>query len=308
VAGWLPKIAAGNRATFSAAFSPATTGATASATLQLGERAQSTGVPTVTYDIGQPVAPWTSIEFYEGDVLLKRVTPAAGGSLALATQRPTAPGYSVYHAACCHLFADGTQRTTIPASGLRPDGHAAGAGPWFCDGNHHRGGPAVRLPSRRLSPAIRCQSCNGARTGSLLLGWRQHLRRHHSTLTISKRAGDRCRQLHADGDQRPRQCRVPSGATVFAGRRSQTQPSSQHLASGGNATFNVMATTSVGSLTYQWKLNGYGHRRGHQPQHLRWRTCRPATWAFYSVDGRQQQRHGRFGTWRSSRSAAAAVG
>ena len=66
---------------------------------------------TVTYTIGPLVAPWTSVEFYEGDVLLKRVTPAEGGNLALVTT-PTAPGYSVYHALV--NFADGTQRTTMP--------------------------------------------------------------------------------------------------------------------------------------------------------------------------------------------------
>jgi hypothetical protein len=66
---------------------------------------------TVTYTIGQPVAPWTSVEFYEGDVMLKRVTPADGSILAVLTT-PTAPGYSVYHALV--TFADGTQRTTMP--------------------------------------------------------------------------------------------------------------------------------------------------------------------------------------------------
>ena len=66
---------------------------------------------TITYTIGQPVAPWTSAEFYEGDVLLKRVTPAEGGNLAVVTT-PTAPGYSVYHSIV--TFVDGTQRTTMP--------------------------------------------------------------------------------------------------------------------------------------------------------------------------------------------------
>ena len=66
---------------------------------------------TVTYTIGQPVAPWTSVEFYEGDVLLKRATPTDGSIFAVVTT-PTAPGYSVYHALV--TFADGTQRTTMP--------------------------------------------------------------------------------------------------------------------------------------------------------------------------------------------------
>jgi hypothetical protein len=51
------------------------------------------------------------VEFYEGDVLLKRFTPTDGGNLAVVTT-PTAPGYSVYHALV--TFADGTQRTTMP--------------------------------------------------------------------------------------------------------------------------------------------------------------------------------------------------
>jgi hypothetical protein len=66
---------------------------------------------TVTYTIGPPVAPWTAVKFYEGDILLRRVTPAEGGNLALVAT-PTAPGYSVYHALV--TFADGTQRTTMP--------------------------------------------------------------------------------------------------------------------------------------------------------------------------------------------------
>ena len=51
------------------------------------------------------------MEFYEGDVLLKRATPAEGSIFAVVTT-PTAPGYSVYHALV--TFADGTQRTTMP--------------------------------------------------------------------------------------------------------------------------------------------------------------------------------------------------
>ncbi|HTT56674.1 MAG TPA: immunoglobulin domain-containing protein [Opitutaceae bacterium] len=93
---------------------------------------------SVTYTIGQPVAPWTSVEFYEGDVLLKRVRPVDGDNLAVTTT-PTAPGYSVYHALV--TFADGSRHTTmprrvfvragppqVPAIVLAPDGVTAQSG------------------------------------------------------------------------------------------------------------------------------------------------------------------------------------
>ena len=106
VAGWLPN----RRIAYIFRAFASYNKATASATLSSGSGPVDWGT-TVTYDIGQPVAPWTSVEFYEGDVLLKRTTPANGGNLVLETT-PTAPGYSVYHALV--TFADGTQRTTIP--------------------------------------------------------------------------------------------------------------------------------------------------------------------------------------------------
>ena len=66
---------------------------------------------TIVYTIGQPVAPWASVEFYEGDVLLKRVASSSGGSLS-ASLIPARPGFSVFHALV--TFEDGTQRTTVP--------------------------------------------------------------------------------------------------------------------------------------------------------------------------------------------------
>jgi sugar lactone lactonase YvrE len=66
---------------------------------------------TIVYTIGQPVAPWASVEFYEGDALLKRVTSSSGENLS-ASLIPARPGYSVFHALV--TFEDGTQRTTVP--------------------------------------------------------------------------------------------------------------------------------------------------------------------------------------------------
>jgi hypothetical protein len=103
--------------------------ATLDATVSTGTGPVDWGT-TVTYTIGQPVAPWTSVEFYEGDVLLKRSTPADGGNLAIVTT-PTAPGYAVYHSIV--TFADGTQRTTMPrrifVRAASPPGPATGAIP-----------------------------------------------------------------------------------------------------------------------------------------------------------------------------------
>ena len=66
---------------------------------------------TLTYTIGEPVSPWTAVDFFEGDVFLKRVTRAAGAALSVATTATT-PGYSVFHSLV--TLADGTQRTTMP--------------------------------------------------------------------------------------------------------------------------------------------------------------------------------------------------
>jgi hypothetical protein len=79
---------------------------------------------TLTYAIGEPDAPWTAVDFFEGDVFLKRITPAEGAPLAVATTA-TAPGYSVFHALV--TLADGTQRTTMPRrvfvrAGMPPQG------------------------------------------------------------------------------------------------------------------------------------------------------------------------------------------
>ena len=106
VAGWLPNRRLAYIFRAFASYNKATT----EATLSSGAGPVAWGT-SLTYTLGQPIAPWTAIEFYEGDVLLKRVTPAEGGNLAVETT-PTAPGYSVYHALV--TFADGTQRTTTP--------------------------------------------------------------------------------------------------------------------------------------------------------------------------------------------------
>ena len=66
---------------------------------------------TITYAIGEPVAPWTAVDFFEGDVFLKRVTRAEGTALSVVTTA-SAPGYSVFHSLV--TLADGTQRTTMP--------------------------------------------------------------------------------------------------------------------------------------------------------------------------------------------------
>ncbi|HWA25171.1 MAG TPA: immunoglobulin domain-containing protein [Lacunisphaera sp.] len=65
----------------------------------------------VTYLISRPKAPWRHVDFYEGDVLLKRVTPESGEPLAVRVM-PAMPGYAVFHGLV--TFADGTQRTTMP--------------------------------------------------------------------------------------------------------------------------------------------------------------------------------------------------
>jgi len=246
VAGWLPnrRIAYIFRA-FASYHK-----ATASATLSSGSGPIDWGT-TVTYDIGQPVAPWTSIEFYEGDVLLKRVTPAAGGSLALATT-PTAPGYSVYHALV--TFADGTQRTTIPRRVFVRTGTPQAPALGSVTGTTIVGvggaatfaAPVTGYPM----PVLQWR-----KDGVALLDGGNIFGATSSTLTIS----------NVQGTDAGSYTLMATNALGSAASRAvqlvllpaiQTQPSSQHLAPGGNATFNVMATTSVGSLTYQWKLNG----------------------------------------------------
>jgi hypothetical protein len=79
---------------------------------------------TLTYAIGELGEAWTSVDFFEGDVFLKHVTPADGAPLSVATMAP-APGYSVFHAVV--TLADGTQRTTMPRrvfvrAGMPPSG------------------------------------------------------------------------------------------------------------------------------------------------------------------------------------------
>lgn len=106
VAGWLPnrRLAYIFRAfaSYNKATSVATLG-TGAGPVDWGTR--------VTYTIGEPTVPWTAIEFYEGDELLKRIMPAQGVPLAVSTI-PTTPGYAVYHAVV--TCADGTQKTTMP--------------------------------------------------------------------------------------------------------------------------------------------------------------------------------------------------
>lgn len=105
-AGWLPNRRLAYIFRAFASYHKAT--ATASVSTGAGPVAWGT---TITYTIGQPVAPWTSVAFYEGDVLLKRVTPAGGGPLSV-DYVPAMPGYSVLHALV--TFADGARRTTMP--------------------------------------------------------------------------------------------------------------------------------------------------------------------------------------------------
>jgi len=106
VAGWLPNRRLAYIFRAFASYNKATT----SATLSSGSGPVDSGT-LVTYTISQPSAPWATVEFYEGDVLLKRATSTDGGNLA-AEFIPTKPGYLVFHAIIA--FADGTQRTTMP--------------------------------------------------------------------------------------------------------------------------------------------------------------------------------------------------
>ncbi len=83
---------------------------TETATVNVGHGPVAWGT-TVTYTIGPPAVAWSAIEYYEGDVLLGRATPADPNPLTV-THVPTAPGYSVYHALV--TLADGTTRRTTP--------------------------------------------------------------------------------------------------------------------------------------------------------------------------------------------------
>lgn len=106
VAGWLPNRRLAYIFRAFASYNKATTEAT------IGPGAGPVDWDTIlTYAIGEPGAPWTSVDFFEGDVFLKRVTQAEGAPLSVATTG-IAPGYSVFHALV--TLADGTQRTTIP--------------------------------------------------------------------------------------------------------------------------------------------------------------------------------------------------
>jgi sugar lactone lactonase YvrE len=106
VAGWLPNRRLAYIFRAFASFNKATP----TAAVSTGTGPVDWGA-TITYTIGQPVAPWTSIDFFEGDVLLKRVTFASGDSLS-ASLTPARAGYSVFHALV--TLADGSQRTTMP--------------------------------------------------------------------------------------------------------------------------------------------------------------------------------------------------
>jgi sugar lactone lactonase YvrE len=106
VAGWLPNRRLAFIFRAFASYNKATT----TATVSTGTGPVDWGT-TITYTIGQPVAPWTFTEFFEGDVLLKRVTSASGDGLSVGLT-PATPGFSVLHALV--NFADGTRRTTMP--------------------------------------------------------------------------------------------------------------------------------------------------------------------------------------------------
>ncbi|HWA08315.1 MAG TPA: hypothetical protein VG838_02495 [Opitutaceae bacterium] len=106
VAGWLPDrrfayvfraFASYHKATYQAALSS-------------GPGPVAWGTP-VTYEIGPPAKAWTAVDFFDGDVLLQRVTPAEERRL-LVDRVLTTPGYSVFHA--LFTFADGSQAATFP--------------------------------------------------------------------------------------------------------------------------------------------------------------------------------------------------
>lgn len=106
VAGWLPNRRFAYLFRAFASYDKAS----ATATLDTGAGPIAWGT-RVTYTISEPVAPWTMIEYYEGDVLVRRVLPGDAMPLA-ADYTPVNAGYSVFHALV--TFANSTQRTTVP--------------------------------------------------------------------------------------------------------------------------------------------------------------------------------------------------
>ena len=106
VAGWLPN----RRLAYIFRAFASYNKATVDASVSTGPGPVDWGT-TITYSIGQPAAPWTSVDFFEGDVLLKRVTFASGDGLSV-NLIPATPGYSVFHALV--TFVDGIRRTTMP--------------------------------------------------------------------------------------------------------------------------------------------------------------------------------------------------
>ncbi|HVT94079.1 MAG TPA: hypothetical protein VHD76_14645 [Bryobacteraceae bacterium] len=84
--------------------------ATYQAVLSSGTGPVAWGTP-VTYEIGAPARAWSAVDFFNGDVLLQRITPADHRRLAVDSIL-TNPGYSVFHALV--TFVDGSQATTIP--------------------------------------------------------------------------------------------------------------------------------------------------------------------------------------------------
>jgi len=106
VAGWLPS----RRLAYIFRAFASYNKATGQATLSTGSGPVDWNA-TLTYTISEPSGSWTVVDFFEGDVLLKRVARAEGAALTVSTNA-TAPGYSVFHALV--TLADGTQRTTMP--------------------------------------------------------------------------------------------------------------------------------------------------------------------------------------------------
>ena len=84
--------------------------ATATATLSSGAGPIDWST-SVTYTLSAPLVPWTAIDFYEGDTLLRHTTPNDSDALTL-NATASSGGYLVYHAVV--TLADGTQRTTYP--------------------------------------------------------------------------------------------------------------------------------------------------------------------------------------------------
>jgi hypothetical protein len=106
IAGWLPNKRAAYIFRAFASYHKATSVATI-----VPSNHQADPGSTITYTIGAPTESWNSIEYYEGDVLLKKVVPGDGNALSVQFST-THLGYVVLHALV--TFADGRQRTTIP--------------------------------------------------------------------------------------------------------------------------------------------------------------------------------------------------